>query len=457
MSLNLQVFFLTSSLSYLNSNLLTRSTIVIFTILPYETIVCRWKIKEQFINDGGIIFGNKFEQEKTPWRFGHLPQSDKHLRKKLEEFTEEFIQLGISPKIIEVFVNMPLVDRDAFGASINYIETLHTKSKDIFTKQRRIVKKDRSDKREHTILKDDTPRINQYFFEQFEDICTICPVRYFFNASKIMARPSKFIYIPRKQNSAIQRLLHLLKSVERTALPQSDQYATTQECYKIIKEWKAMMPWTSSDSRSAANFYGKKDDFDQFCVSIENSVSQRHMASKFYRSIRAEMFEVIENFRFILPEQRPANSEMILSQLKKTMSNVSDNDIAPKTKLNRETLHRFYSESADNETYNRSELSVTDNKIKICYLYIKFGNYYIQKQDYVRTSNLKIIPNKSFVKKKMLKRQLAWCVPSSFSSRLLPSPATNQAHAMPPVTDQPSQILSSPCPGVSEYFDAQSA
>ena len=91
---------------------------------------------------------------------------------------------------------------------------------------------------------------------------------------------------------------------------------------------------------------------------------------------------------------------MIISQLKKTMSNVSDNDIAPMTKLDREMLHQFYNYTSDNETYNRSELSVTDNKIKMCYLYRKFGNYYILKQEYVRTSILKII-RKSILKKKM--------------------------------------------------------
>ena len=149
--------------SYLGTNLLTKSSIVIFTILPYETIVCRWKIKAQ-----GIIYGNKFEQEKTPWRFGHLPQSDKLLMKRLEEFTQEFKELGMSPKLIEVLINMPLVDRDAFGASLNYIETLHTKSKNIYNKQRKNVKKNRSDKREHNILKDDTPRIHQCFLNSLQ-------------------------------------------------------------------------------------------------------------------------------------------------------------------------------------------------------------------------------------------------------------------------------------------------
>ena len=50
--------------SYLGTNLLTKSSIVIFTILPYETIVCRWKIKAQGIQEAvqGEAFKKKGKQ-----------------------------------------------------------------------------------------------------------------------------------------------------------------------------------------------------------------------------------------------------------------------------------------------------------------------------------------------------------------------------------------------------------
>ena len=362
-------------IDYARHRLLTEVNLAIFTMCPFEFLLCRWKLSP--IQDSITFIKNSSEKSE----FGHIPTSDTILKRTLENFSSEFTKLGLSPFLVNLLINMPQLDRDALGSFLMYIESFYIKSVEKIRCTSKSAKKQRHDKRCYHKVgkraikeKDDTPRIHKFFVTQFENCLSICPLTFFFNTSEILARQSReYVYIPQRQNSVIQRLFNFLKQVERETLKVPDQFKTSEQSYQLIKRFKKLMHWTSQSCPQAQKFYGIPKNLDSFCFNFQNSVLDRHRASFIHRDIRAQLFEVLENFRFVF--RKPQNESIIFGQLKETWDNFQDTNINPTSLKNREILRKFVESIFENHTFNKSKLAMKQNLIRMNFLERKLANF----------------------------------------------------------------------------------